>query len=117
MLLRSLMFMTWRRDLGTDSTARSLLANAVLASSRVGHVEPYSMHRARSDSRRYYILVPERPRDDDRREYDETDRVDPGIIRGLVLALRGNVDIFSRVNTIGINRPVVRLRRITMERR
>ena len=33
-------------------------------------------------------LVPERPRDDDRREYDETDRVDPGIIRGLVLAPR-----------------------------
>ena len=35
-----------------------------------------------------YILVPERPRDDDRREYDETDRVDPGIIRGLAVALR-----------------------------
>ena len=35
------------------------------------------------------ILVPERPRDDDRREYDETDRVDPGIIRGLVLAPLG----------------------------
>ena len=77
MLLRSLMFMMWRRDLG----------------------------------------IPERPRDDDRREYDETDRVDPGIIRGLAVALRGNADIFSRVNTIGINRPVVRLRRITMERR
>ena len=33
-----------------------------------------------------YILVPERPRDDDRREYDEADRVDPGIIRGLPVA-------------------------------
>ena len=31
------------------------------------------------------ILVPERPRDDDRREYDETDRVDPGIIRRLAV--------------------------------
>ena len=34
------------------------------------------------------ILVPERPRDDDRREYDETDRVDPGIIRGPAVAPR-----------------------------
>ena len=50
MLLRSLMFMMWRRDLGTDSMARSLTANALAASSRVGHVEPYSMHRARSRS-------------------------------------------------------------------
>ena len=75
MLLGSLMFMMWRRDLGTLSTARSLLANAAAASWRVGHVEPYlrgnqmsgtprhrrnmfhtephSMHRARSDSSRY----------------------------------------------------------------
>ena len=52
MLLGSLMFMMWRRDLGTDSTARSLTANALAASWRVGHVEPYSMHRARSLSRR-----------------------------------------------------------------
>ena len=29
--------------------------------------------------------IPERPRDDDRREYDETDRVDPGIIRRLAV--------------------------------
>ena len=36
-----------------------------------------------------YILVPERPRDDDRREYDKADRVDPGILRGLVLAPLG----------------------------
>ena len=41
MLLGSLMFMMWRRDLGTDSTARSLTANAAAASWRVGHVEPY----------------------------------------------------------------------------
>ena len=31
MLLRSLMFMMWRRDLGTLSTARSFAANAFLA--------------------------------------------------------------------------------------
>ena len=43
----------------------------------------------RCDQRDVHNLVPESPRDDDRREYDETDRVDPGIIRGLVLAPLG----------------------------
>ena len=86
MLLRSLMFMMWRRDLGTDSMARSLTANALAASSRVGHVEPYSMHRARSDSRRYSRFerhFREEP------SYRVQCAVHPGIIRGLVLP-RGN---------------------------
>ena len=50
--------------------------------------------------------VPERPRNDDRREYDETDRVDPGIIRGLVLA--------PRVNFPGIK--VARIHHVTVSR-
>ena len=45
------------------------------------------------------ILVPERPRDDDRREYDETDRVHPGIIRGLVLP-RGKAARFKLLLTV-----------------
>lgn len=51
MLLSSLMFMMWRLLSGTLSAARSLMAKAAAASSRVMHVEPYPMQRARSDSR------------------------------------------------------------------